>query len=53
MGENELLYYNAMFTIFPLILLSFYSGEIEKVIIISTKFLCFFSRAFIFLKIKA
>lgn len=30
MGENELLYYNAMFTIFPLILLSFYSGEIEK-----------------------
>jgi hypothetical protein len=30
-GEYDLLYYNAMFTIIPMFLLSFYSGEIEKV----------------------
>lgn len=30
-NENEILYYNALFTIFPLVLLSFYSGEIDKI----------------------
>lgn len=31
MGEYDLLYYNALLTLFPMIFLSFYSGEIDKV----------------------
>jgi hypothetical protein len=30
-GEYDLLYYNAAYTIFPLVILSYYSNEIEKV----------------------
>lgn len=31
MGENGLLYYNALFTIFPMFFLSVYTGEVKKV----------------------
>lgn len=30
MGEYDLLYYNAILTLFPMIILSIYSGEVEK-----------------------
>ncbi|CAF0869299.1 unnamed protein product [Brachionus calyciflorus] len=32
MGEYDLLYYNALLTLFPMIILSFYSGEVDKLI---------------------